>query len=105
MLYNDLASSYYMGTCQKSGELPDSNSSRKRLEHKLEMEGIKVSVDCANLLNNSLDVYLKGLMNPCMGLAGGKRAGQGQIQSVSGLKGVWPVRYIKKLGGPLQCPC
>uniref|UniRef100_A0A2C9UVG4 Transcriptional coactivator Hfi1/Transcriptional adapter 1 n=1 Tax=Manihot esculenta TaxID=3983 RepID=A0A2C9UVG4_MANES len=91
VLYNDLASSYYMGTCQKSGELPDSNSSRKRLEHKLEMEGIKVSVDCANLLNNSLDVYLKGLMNPCIGLAGGKRAGQGQIQSVSGLKGVWPL--------------
>ncbi|KAF2298146.1 hypothetical protein GH714_015524 [Hevea brasiliensis] len=100
VLCNRLASSYHMGTCQNSGELPDSNSLRKRLEQKLEMEGIKVSVDCADLLNNSLDVYLKRLIKPCMGLAGsrsgGKHTSQGQICSISGLNGVWPVRYFQK---------
>ncbi|KAF2295522.1 hypothetical protein GH714_033113 [Hevea brasiliensis] len=103
VLCNRLASSYRMGTCQSSGELPDSNSLRKRLEQKLEMEGIKVSVDCANLLNNSLDVYLKRLIKPCMDLAGSrsghKHTGQGQIRFISGLNGVRPVRYFQKPNG------
>ncbi|KAJ9170588.1 hypothetical protein P3X46_018685 [Hevea brasiliensis] len=103
VLCNRLASSYRMGTCQSSGELPDSNSLRKRLEQKLEMEGIKVSVDCANLLNNSLDVYLKRLIKPCIDLAGSrsghKHTGQGQIRFISGLNGVRPVRYFQKPNG------
>ncbi|KAG8641145.1 uncharacterized protein LOC110630553 [Manihot esculenta] len=103
VLFNRFSSSYHMGACQNSGELPDSNSLRKRLEHKLEMEGIKVSVDCANLLNNSLDVYLKRLIKPCMDLAasrsGQKHAGQGQIQPICGMNGVWPVRHFQKSSG------
>ncbi|KAJ0010987.1 hypothetical protein Pint_33776 [Pistacia integerrima] len=55
--------------CLNSAELPDTRSLRSRLERKLAMEGISVSVDCVNLLNNGLDVYLKRLIGPCIGLA------------------------------------
>ncbi|KAK3035740.1 hypothetical protein RJ639_033442 [Escallonia herrerae] len=59
-------------TCQTSCELPDTRSLRNRLERKLEMEGLSISVDCANLLNNGLEAFLKRLVEPCIGLAGSK---------------------------------
>ncbi|KAJ4714747.1 Transcriptional coactivator Hfi1/Transcriptional adapter 1 [Melia azedarach] len=63
------SSASYAEACHKRGELPDTNSLRKRLERKLEVEGLKVSVDCANLLNNGLDVFMKRLIKPCLHLA------------------------------------
>ncbi|CAI9104295.1 OLC1v1002936C2 [Oldenlandia corymbosa var. corymbosa] len=57
-------------TCHSTGILPDSRSLRSLLEKKLEQEGVGISLDCANLLNNGLDEYLKRLIEPCMGLAG-----------------------------------
>ncbi|CAN0927140.1 hypothetical protein LINGRAHAP2_LOCUS35709 [Linum grandiflorum] len=59
-------------TCQNSGELPDTRLLRSRLQQKLQDEGLRVSVDCVDLLNKSLDVYLKRLIQPCMGLAGSR---------------------------------
>ncbi|KDP32055.1 hypothetical protein JCGZ_12516 [Jatropha curcas] len=106
VLCNRPASSYHMETCQNNFGLPDTNSLRKRLEKKLEMEGVKVSVDCANLLNNSLDVYLKRLIKPCMDLAGsrsGKKfTGQGHCHTVSRLNGLWPVRCLQRPSGPIS---
>ncbi|KAJ1414528.1 Transcriptional coactivator Hfi1/Transcriptional adapter 1 [Sesbania bispinosa] len=55
-------------TCQSIGQLPDTCSLMKRLEQKCEMEGLKISADSANLLNNALDVYLKRLIKPCLEL-------------------------------------
>lgn len=72
-------------TCQNSCELPDSRSLRSLLERKLENEGLTVSVDCANLLNNGLDSYLKRLVESCVGLA---RSRSGQI--IPGLNGTLP---------------
>ncbi|KAI4375952.1 hypothetical protein MLD38_013761 [Melastoma candidum] len=43
------------------------------MEDRLEMEGIKVSVGCADLLNNMLDAYLKGLIAPAMSIARSKK--------------------------------
>ncbi|EXB25092.1 hypothetical protein L484_005916 [Morus notabilis] len=88
------------GTCNNNGELPDTSSLMKRLEPKLEMEGLKMSVDCANVLNNSLDVYLKRLIKPCLELAG-SRSGtnhmdQGHGRVMHGLNGTWPMRYVEK---------
>ncbi|GKU94865.1 hypothetical protein SLEP1_g8297 [Rubroshorea leprosula] len=68
------SSSYYTETCHNRGELPDTSSLRKRLEQKLAMEGLKMSVDCANLMNNSLDIFLKRLIKPCLEV-GGSRSG------------------------------
>lgn len=62
-------SSYRPETCQKCVELPDTRALGRRLERKLEMEGIGVSVECVNLLNNGLDAYLKRLIEPCIRLA------------------------------------
>ncbi|XP_031260695.1 uncharacterized protein LOC116118880 [Pistacia vera] len=64
-----ICNDYHPMTCLNSAELPDTRSLRSRLEQKLVMEGISVSVDCVNLLNNGLDVYLKRLIGPCIGLA------------------------------------
>ncbi|PIN17429.1 hypothetical protein CDL12_09915 [Handroanthus impetiginosus] len=58
-----------LDTCCKNAELPDTSSLRKRVEQKLEMESLNVSMDCVNLLNNGLDAFLKRLLKPCLDLA------------------------------------
>ncbi|XVE66731.1 hypothetical protein DITRI_Ditri08aG0103200 [Diplodiscus trichospermus] len=60
----------HLETCQNKGELPDTTSLRNRLQQKLETEGISVSMDCVNLLNNSLDAYMKRLIEASVRLAG-----------------------------------
>ncbi|XP_027112612.1 uncharacterized protein [Coffea arabica] len=54
---------------QSSGGLPDTESLRTILKKRLELEGVGISLDCANLLNNGLDVFLKRLIEPCMLIA------------------------------------
>ncbi|XP_068324532.1 uncharacterized protein [Pyrus communis] len=78
-----VSGAYHPVTCQNSGELPDTRSLRNRLERKLEKEGINVSIDCVNLLNNGLDAYLKRLMEPCIRLAG-TRHGNDHLKQLSG---------------------
>ncbi|ONH91872.1 hypothetical protein PRUPE_8G141100 [Prunus persica] len=78
-----LCSTYHPETCQNCGELPDTRSLRSRLERKLELEGVSVSVDCVNLLNNGLDAYLKRLIEPCIQLAG-TRHGNEHLKQLSG---------------------
>ncbi|KAI4367579.1 hypothetical protein MLD38_023301 [Melastoma candidum] len=60
-------------SCQSSGVLPCTNSLKSLMEDKLEMEGIEVSVGCADLLNNTLNAYLKGLIAPAMSIARSKK--------------------------------
>ncbi|GMH06367.1 hypothetical protein Nepgr_008207 [Nepenthes gracilis] len=92
------SSAVVLETCQGSGELPDTRSLRLRLEQKLEIKGIKISLDCVNLLNNGLDVFLKRLVKPSLYLSA-SRLGNGQqdrviAQTVSGLNEVRPVRML-----------
>ncbi|MBA0620262.1 hypothetical protein Godav_006016 [Gossypium davidsonii] len=81
-------------------------SLRKRLEQKLEMEGLNISMDCANLLNNSLAVYMKRLIKPCLELArsrsGKKLIDQGHNWSMACLNGMQPMRYAPKQSGPIS---
>lgn len=90
-------SKYYPETCQSSGDLPDTSSLRRRLERKLEKEGLAVTVDCVNLLNNSLDAYLKRLIESSIGLAGSRCGNEHQRQlngrSVPGSNVLLPGRY------------
>ncbi|KAK9670284.1 hypothetical protein RND81_13G191400 [Saponaria officinalis] len=67
-VFNSLSSSIHIETCQRNGELPETSSLKKRLEQKLEKEGMRVSVDCVNLLNNGLDTFLKRLIKPSLEL-------------------------------------
>ncbi|CAA2958490.1 uncharacterized protein LOC111409676 [Olea europaea var. sylvestris] len=55
--------------CCTTRDLPDTSSLRKRLEQKFKTEGLNVSTDCAGLLNNGLDVFLKRLIKPCLDLS------------------------------------
>ncbi|KAJ0963440.1 hypothetical protein J5N97_028562 [Dioscorea zingiberensis] len=83
---------YLQETCYSTSELPDMRSLKMRLEHKLESEGLGVSLECVNLLNSSLDVYLKGLIKPCIELARARRRSDstGQIHRQNSSKfGVW----------------
>ncbi|OAY39269.1 uncharacterized protein LOC110625030 [Manihot esculenta] len=93
--------SHLQETCLHAGELPDTRSLRSRLERKLEMEGLTVSVDCVNLLNNGLDTYLKSLIEPCVGLARSS-CGTDHLKKVSGrftpgLNGMLPGRHMQRL--------
>ncbi|KAG8364210.1 hypothetical protein BUALT_Bualt19G0104600 [Buddleja alternifolia] len=64
--------SNFSETCQNSGELPNTRTLRSRLEKKLAMEGIGISMDGVNVINNSLDVFLKKLIEPCLGISGSR---------------------------------
>lgn len=66
-------------TCHVNAELPDTSSLKSRLERRLEAEGIHVSDDCVNLLNNGLDMFLKRLIKPCIALAASRCGNQQQI--------------------------
>lgn len=99
LLSNVLGSKCHPDTCQSSGDLPDTRSLRSRLEQKLEKEGLTVTVDCVNLLNNALDSYLKRLIESSIGLAGSKSGSEylrmRNRQSVTGSNVLLPARYMQ----------
>ncbi|XP_057503345.1 uncharacterized protein LOC130786666 [Actinidia eriantha] len=105
VLRNGSATSFDIDSCLGSGVLPDTSNLKTRLEQKLEGEGLQISMDCVNLLNNGLDVYLKKLIRPCLELAGSRSGNKPPIevqnQVVFGLNGTRPVRYVQKPNRPV----
>ncbi|XP_044488452.1 uncharacterized protein LOC123213138 isoform X2 [Mangifera indica] len=103
VLHSRLGCDYYTEICEKGGQLPDTRSLKTRLEQKLDKEGFNVSVDCVNLLNNGLDVYLKRLIKPCLDHANSrfdrKHMEQRHGSSTTRLNNTLPVRYIQNLSG------
>lgn len=89
----------YPETCHSNGDLPDTRSLRSRLEQKLEKEGLTVTTDCVNLLNNALDSYLKRLIEPCLDLAGSRSGNehprQQNRQLVTSLNALLPGRSMQ----------
>lgn len=64
-----IASSSKFVSTLNSGVLLDNINLRERMEQIAAAQGLEgVSTDCANLLNNGLDVYLKGLISSCVNL-------------------------------------
>lgn len=59
-------------SCENRCELPDSFSLRRCLEKKLESQGVGISLECADVINNSLDVYLKRIIEPCVSISSSK---------------------------------
>lgn len=78
-------------TCCSSSVLPDAKTLRKRLEQRLEIEGLNVSIDCINLLNNGLDAFLRRLIRPCMELAQA-RCGHAQMM----VNSAFPGKYVQR---------
>lgn len=92
-------------TCQSSSELPDTRSLMKRLQHRLELEGLGLSVDCANLLNNGLDAFIKRLINPCMDIARSRCSNERTMSRANGkfyhtTNGAWHEEHVQRLN---QC--
>ncbi|XP_010526270.1 PREDICTED: uncharacterized protein LOC104803873 [Tarenaya hassleriana] len=60
-------------SCYDSGGLSDTEMLRKRMENIAVAQGLGgVSLECANMLNNMLDVYLKKLIKSCIDLVGAR---------------------------------
>ncbi|CAH8329771.1 unnamed protein product [Eruca vesicaria subsp. sativa] len=73
----------HVGTCHSSGELPDFNSLKKKLEENMKGEGLEVSDGFANSLNAGLHVFLKRLIKPCLELAASRSSSRGGVCSSS----------------------
>lgn len=89
-------------TCHSSGVLPDFHSLKKRLEQKLEAEGLTVSTDCVNLLNNGLDVYMKQLIKPSIEMAASRleRKLPNQVNSHQGISVLNGMRHSRSVQKP-----
>nr|KYP37899.1 hypothetical protein KK1_040881 [Cajanus cajan]KYP37900.1 hypothetical protein KK1_040882 [Cajanus cajan] len=60
-------------SCCDNGRLSDTDTLRKRMEQIATVQGLgSVSMECANTLNNVLDVYLKRLIRSCIDLVGAR---------------------------------
>lgn len=96
-----------------SGGLSDTDTLRKRMEQIAAAQGLGgVSMECANMLNNMLDVYLKRLIRSCVELVGARStthelrklpAQKQQIQNKV-INGMWPSNHLHMHSGniPLE---
>lgn len=95
-----------------SGGLSDTETLRHRMEQIAAAQGLGgVSMECANMLNNVLDVYLKRLIKSCVELVGARSAlepkkNAAQKQQIQGkvINGMWPSNHSHMQGsnGPLE---
>ncbi|KAH7573973.1 hypothetical protein ACOSP7_007937 [Xanthoceras sorbifolium] len=92
--------------------LSDTETLRKRMEQIATAQGLGgVSLECANTLNNMLDVYLKRLIKSCVELVGARSAheprrppiNKQQLQSKV-INGTWPSNHlhIQSASGPVD---
>ena len=104
---NDNMVSYF-----DSGGLFDTEILRKRMEQIAGAQGLGgVSSECANTLNNMLDVYLKRLINSCVDLVGTRSKNEPKkhhpvkqpIQSKI-VNGMWPSNHLhmQSSSGPVE---
>ncbi|OVA00916.1 Transcriptional coactivator Hfi1/Transcriptional adapter 1 [Macleaya cordata] len=106
-----ISSSSYGGSFD-SGGLPDTETLRKRMEQIAGAQGLEgISTDCANLLNNGLDAYLKRLIRSCFELVGARSGHESTKtpaykQQPHGklINGMWPGQQLQmqSSGGPME---
>ncbi|KAG6591626.1 hypothetical protein SDJN02_13325, partial [Cucurbita argyrosperma subsp. argyrosperma] len=90
-------------SCYDSIGLSDSETVRKRMEQIATAQGLEgVSLECPNILNNTLDVYLKQLIKSCLELVRTrstfehtghpiqKQQNQGKV-----INGMWPTNHLR----------
>ncbi|KAH7524269.1 uncharacterized protein LOC107420804 [Ziziphus jujuba] len=90
-----------------SGGLSDTETLRKRMEQIAAAQGLgSVSMECANMLNNMLDVYLKRLIRSCVELVGARSTYEQkrqpvQKQQIQGkvINGMWPSNHMHMSSG------
>lgn len=80
-----------------NGGLSDSEMLRKRMDQIASLEGIGggVSMECANTVNNMLDVYLKRLIKSSVDLVGSRGPQiNKQLARGKGINGIWPANHV-----------
>ncbi|KAL6851519.1 hypothetical protein ACP4OV_020452 [Aristida adscensionis] len=89
--------------CLELGELCDTSSVKKRMEKIAEAEGLEaVSMECADLLNNGLDVFMKQLIGSCLELV--KARSQHGKQRHEALKQLLSRKLINGVSLPNHIP-
>ncbi|KAJ1420129.1 Transcriptional coactivator Hfi1/Transcriptional adapter 1 [Sesbania bispinosa] len=89
-------------SCCDSGWLSDTDTLRRRMEQIATVQGLGgVSMECANMLNNVLDVYLKRLIRSCVELVGARSTNElrkppAPKQQIQGkvINGMWPSNHL-----------
>ncbi|KAG4954099.1 hypothetical protein AAZX31_14G122100 [Glycine max] len=89
-------------SCCDSGRLSDTDTLRRRMEQITTVLGLGgVSRECANMLNNVLDVYLKRLIRSCVDLVGARSGNEPRKlpvskQQIQGkvINGIWPNNHL-----------
>ncbi|GAB2285870.1 hypothetical protein Dimus_020306 [Dionaea muscipula] len=93
--------------CYNCGVLSDTETLRKHMEQIAAAQGLgAVTMQCANVLNNMLDLYLKRLIRSCVELVGA-RSGDNttkypiQKQQAHGrlMNGLWPSNHLHLQSG------
>ncbi|KAL9227209.1 hypothetical protein vseg_002930 [Gypsophila vaccaria] len=84
-------------SCVDLGGLSDSEMLRRRIEPLVAAQGLGVALECANTLNNMVDVYLKRLIRSCLELVGSRSTSNTSAYPVQNLQmqgrpinGLWP---------------
>ncbi|KAK7260790.1 hypothetical protein RIF29_27088 [Crotalaria pallida] len=93
-----VSSSCAFVSCCDCGSLSGTDTLRSRMEQIAVVQGLGgVSMECANILNNMLDVYLKCLIMSCVDLVGARSINQARKPPVSKqqiqgkvVNGMWP---------------
>lgn len=83
-------------TCCSSSVLPDCKTLRERLEQRLDLEGLSLSVDCINLLNNGLDAFLRRLIQPCIELAQARCIHEQMMVNSQAKTSTMPGKYVRR---------
>ncbi|KAJ0965623.1 hypothetical protein J5N97_026761 [Dioscorea zingiberensis] len=99
-------------TSYDSGELCNSEDLRTRMEKIAQIQGLGgVTIECANLLNNGLDAYLKQIIKSSIKLVRARRGHDLLMQPLykqqslgKAINGVWPGNHmhVQSSGGPLE---
>lgn len=80
------STSYTYETCYANEELPDTLSLWKVLEHRLQAQGLNVSMECAHALNSGLNTHLTRLLKSSLDVAKARGNG-GRIHQANGRAG------------------
>ncbi|KAJ8448773.1 hypothetical protein Cgig2_011394 [Carnegiea gigantea] len=94
-------------SCFDSAELSDAETLRRRMEQIAATQGLGgVTLECANTLNNMVDIYLKRLIRSCVELVGARSKSDKskypvQKQQIHGklINGLWPSNHLHSQSG------
>ncbi|XP_074286849.1 uncharacterized protein LOC141612046 [Silene latifolia] len=96
-------------SCFDLDGLSDSETLKKRMEQIAASQGLGVTLECANTLNNMVDVYLKRLISSCLELVGSRSICDTSANPIKKqqiprrlINGLWPNSHLHMQNGGAQ---